>query len=55
MGDLNSSIGKASNPNENIGQYGEVPNNKNEAEMLQFLNSNEMKTLNGRVKRARID
>ena len=51
MGDSNSRIGEESNPNENIGQYGEVPKNKNGAEMLMFLKNIEMKTLNDRVKK----
>ena len=51
MGDFNSRIGKASNPNENIGHYGEVTKNKNGAEMLMFLKNIEMKTLNDRVKK----
>ena len=57
MGDFNSGIGNASNPNENIGQYGNVTNNKNGAEMLEFLKSNEIKMLNDGVKegRARMD
>ena len=52
MGDLNSKIGKASKLNENVGQYGEVTNIKNGEEMLKFLEQNEMKTLNDRVKTA---
>ena len=52
VGDFNPRIGKASNPNENIGQYGEETKNKNGAEMMEFLMSNEMKTLNDRVKKA---
>ena len=52
MRDLNSIIGKASDPNDNIGQHGEVTNNRNGAEMLEFLRINEMKTLNDRVKKA---
>ena len=52
MGGFNSKIGKACNPNEYIGQYGEVTNHKNGAEMLEFLKINEMKTLNDRVKKA---
>ena len=52
MGDLHSRIGKARNPNENAGLYGEVTNNKNRAEMLEFLKRNERKTLNDRVKKA---
>ena len=52
VGDFNSRIGKASNPNENIGRYGEVTKNKNGAEMLKFLQNNEMKTLNDRVKKS---
>ena len=50
VGDFNSRIGKASNPNENIGQYGEVIKNMNGAEVLMFL-KNEMKTLNDSVKK----
>ena len=43
-------------PNKSIGQYGELTNNKNAAEMLEFLENNEMKTLNDREKdRARMD
>ena len=33
MGDFSSKIGKASNPNENTGQHGEVTENTNGAEM----------------------
>ena len=57
VGDFYSRNGKASNPNENIGHYGEVTNNKNEAAMLMFHKNNEMKTFNGGVKkrRARMD
>ena len=51
MGDFYSRIGKASNPNENIGRYGEVTRNKNEAEMRMFRKNNEMKTLNDNVKK----
>ena len=36
-GDFNLRIGKASNPSENIGRYGEVTNNIYGAEMLEFL------------------
>ena len=43
MGDFNSRNGKASSPNDNIGQYGQVTNSKNGAEMLKFLKSNELK------------
>ena len=50
VGDFNSRIRKASSPNENIGQYGEVTKNKNGAEMLMFLKNNEMETLTDRVK-----
>ena len=50
VGAFNSRIGKASNPNENIGQHGEVAKNKSGAEMLKFPKKNEMKTLNDRVK-----
>ena len=49
VGDFNSRIGKASNPNENIGQYEEITKNNNGAEMLMFL-QNEVKTLNDRVR-----
>ena len=50
VGGFTSRIGrKASNPNENIGQHGKVTNNKNGTDMLEFLKSNEMKTLNDRV------
>lgn len=51
MGDFYSLFGKESNPNEIIGQYGQVTNNENGEEMLEFLKNNEMETLNGRVKR----
>ena len=50
VGYFNSRTGEAGNPNENIGQYGEVTKNKNGAEMLMFLKNNEMKALNDRVK-----
>ena len=43
-------LGKASNPNENIGQYVEVANHENGAGMLKILRSNEMKTLDDGVK-----
>ena len=46
MGDLNSRIGKASNPNENIGQHGEVTKHEDGEEMLNVLKPNEMETLN---------
>ena len=46
MGDFDSRIGKASNPNVNIGQYGGVTNNKTWAEMLKLLKNDEMNTLN---------
>ena len=46
VGDFNSGTGKASNPSEHIGQYGEVKKNKNGAEMLMILKNNEMNTLN---------
>ena len=48
--DFNARIGKASNPNENIGHYGELTKNTNGAEMLKFLKNNEMKKLNDRMK-----
>ena len=51
VGDFNSRTGKASNPSEHIGQYGEVKKNKNGAEMLKFRKNNEMKTLNDRAKK----
>ena len=53
VGYSNSRIGKASNPNENIGQYGEATTNKNGADMLKFRKNNEMKTLNDRVKKSK--
>ena len=40
VGYFDSRIGKASNPNENIGRHGEVTKNNNAAEMLEFLKSN---------------
>ena len=52
VGDYNSRKGKASNLNEKIGQYGEVPNNENGEELFKLLKHNEMKTLNDRVKNA---
>ena len=51
MGELNSRIGKASNPNEDIGQYGKTTKDRNGAEMPKFLKNNEMKTLNDGVKK----
>ena len=48
MADLNSRIGKTSNPNDNIGQHGEGTKKKNGSETLKFLTNNEMKTLNDR-------
>ena len=36
MGDFSSRIGKTSNLDEYIGQYGEETNNKNGAEMLKL-------------------
>ena len=50
MGDFHSRIGKATNPNENSGRYKEATNNKNGADMSEFLN--EMKALNARVNKA---
>ena len=47
-----SRVGKASNPNENIGQYGGVASNKNRKEMLKFLKHNEMKTLDVKGKKS---
>ena len=56
VGGFSPRIGKASNANESIGQYGEVRRNKNGAERLKFLKNDEMATLNDRVKnRARMD
>ena len=49
MGDFSSRIGKASHPNENIGQYREVTTSKKGAEMPMFLKNNEIKTVNDRV------
>ena len=45
VGDIFLRSSKASNSNENNGQYG--------AEMLKFFNNNEMKTSNDRGKKAR--
>ena len=42
VGDCNARIGKANNPNENIGQHGEATKNTNGAEMRMFLKNNEM-------------
>ena len=50
VGYFNSRIGKASNPNENIGQDGDVTKNKNGAEMPKFPKNKEMKMLNDSVK-----
>ena len=44
VGDFNSRIGKTGHPNEILGRFGDVANNKNAEEMLKFLNHNEMKT-----------
>lgn len=52
VGDFNSRIGTAGNPNEDIGQCGEVTKNEMGAGILKFLKKNEMKTLNGRVKKS---
>ena len=49
---FNSRMGKASKLNENIGQYGEVTNNKNGEVMLKSLKRNEMRTLNDGVRKA---
>ena len=53
VGDFALRIGKASNPNENIEQYGESTQNKNGADILEFLKNNEMKTLSDSVKSRR--
>ena len=46
-----SRTGKASNPNENSRQYGEVTLNINGNDILKFLERNEIKTLDDRVKK----
>ena len=51
VGDFNSRIGRTTNPHGAIGQYGEEATNKNGEEMLRFLDSSEMKVLNGRVRK----
>ena len=48
VGDFNARVGKASRPDDIIGQYGEGKKNTNGVEMLEFLESNDMKTLNDR-------
>ena len=55
MGNYNSRIGEASKLNENIGQYIEVTKIRNVEKMLKFLEHNEMKTLDGREKKAEPD
>ena len=52
MGDFISRIGKSSNPNENIGHYGEVTEIKNGTWMLTltFHKNGKVKTLNDTVK-----
>ena len=52
MGDFISRIGKSSNPNENIGHYGEVTEIKNGTWMLTltFHENGKVKTLNDTVK-----
>ena len=52
VGYFNLIIGKACNPNENIGHYGEATHSNNGEEILKFLKHDEMKTLNDRVKKA---
>ena len=52
VGDFNARVGKASRPDDIIGQYGEGEKNTNGVEMLNFLESNEMKTLNDRSSRS---
>ena len=42
--------GEISNPNENIGRYGKETNTKNEVDYVEVLKSNEMQSLNDRVK-----
>ena len=51
VGDYNARVGKASRPDDIIGQYGEGKKNTNGVEMRKFLESNEMKTLNDRSPR----
>lgn len=52
VGDCIARMGKTSNSNKNIGQYGKVTNTNNGEERLKFLENNEIKTLSGRVKKA---
>ena len=49
VGDFNAKVGRAGQPDDIIGQYGEGTKNMNGVEMLKFLEHNEMKTLNERV------
>ena len=51
VGDFNARVGKASRPDDIIGQYGEGKKNTNGVEMCKFLESNELKTLNDRSPR----
>ena len=51
IGDFNSGIGKANNPNGSIGQYGEETKNNIGEEMFKFLEHNEMKTLKRQIKK----
>ena len=49
VGDLkNSRVGKTSDPNEKVVQYGEVTNNKNGEDMLKLLKNN----MNDRAKKS---
>ena len=51
VGYFNARVGKASRPDDIIGQYGEGKKNTNRVEMLKFLESTKMKTLNDRSPR----
>jgi len=51
VGDFNARVGKANQPNDIIGQYGEEKRNTNGVEMLKFLGNNELRTLNDRVQK----
>ena len=50
-GRFNSRIGRASTSTENIGEYAEVTQKSNRAEIVKFLKNNEINTLNDRVKK----
>ena len=49
--DFNARVGKAGQPDDIMGQYGEDKKNTNGVEMLKFLENNEMKTLNDRARK----